>query len=200
MSSTSRPPNSHLRSRVNDLRSMTWRWLSFTHVWIAIGAFTTTLLSGVWSVQRPPWDAESMAIATWVALSTGLGYGVQRAIKHAKHPKTCLPCASSFGTSMEGACWWAGAFCGSRSTSASSRSFNGIDLSVKRTVALLGLASLGLFLGSWICRRAEKGDVVEGAPHRRRLGHGHNPSSRGVLRPPALGPKVCVHCQLDLAV
>lgn len=87
MSSTSRPPSSQLRSQVNDLRSMTWSWLSFTHVWIAIGAFTTTLLSGVWSVQRPPWDAESIAIATWVALSTGLGYSVQRAIKHAKHPQ-----------------------------------------------------------------------------------------------------------------
>ena len=87
MSSTSRPPSPILRSRVDDLRVMTWRWLSFTHIWISLGAFTTTLLSGVWSSSELPWEGGNLVIATWVALSTGLGYSVQRAIKHAKHPQ-----------------------------------------------------------------------------------------------------------------
>jgi hypothetical protein len=66
---------------------MTWRRLSFTHIWISLGAFATTLLSGVWSSLEFPWQSASILMATWVALSTGLGYTVQRAIKHAKHPQ-----------------------------------------------------------------------------------------------------------------
>ena len=87
MSSTSRPPRPHLRPRVDDLRIMTWRWLSFTHVWIALGAFATTLVSGVWFSHDLAWQGTNVLLATWVALSTGLGYSVQRAIKHAKHPQ-----------------------------------------------------------------------------------------------------------------
>ena len=66
---------------------MTWRWLSFTHIWISLGAFVTTLLSGVWFSHDLAWQGTSILMATWVALSTGLGYSVQRAIKHAKHPQ-----------------------------------------------------------------------------------------------------------------
>lgn len=87
MSSTSRPPRPHLRSQVDDLRNMAWRWLSFTHLWISLGAFTTTLVSGVWFSHDLAWHGMGILMATWVALSTGLGYSVQRAIKHAKHPK-----------------------------------------------------------------------------------------------------------------
>ena len=87
MSSTSRPPSPHLRSRVDDLRIMTWRWLSFTHIWISLGAFATTLVSGVWSSHDLALQGTGILMATWVALSTGLGYSVQRAIKHAKHPQ-----------------------------------------------------------------------------------------------------------------
>lgn len=76
-----------MRSRVDDLRGMTWRWLSFTHIWISLGAFSTTLVSGVWSSHGLAWQATNVLLATWVALSTGLGYSVQRAIKHAKHPQ-----------------------------------------------------------------------------------------------------------------
>ena len=66
---------------------MTWRWLSFTHLWISLGAFATTLVSCVWFSPHLAWQGTSMLMATWVALSTGLGYSVQRAIKHAKHPQ-----------------------------------------------------------------------------------------------------------------
>lgn len=91
MSSTSRPPRPHLRSQVDDLRNMAWRWLSFTHLWISLGAFTTTLVSGVWfadwSSNELPWNGVSVLMGIWVALSTGLGYSVQRAIKHFRHPQ-----------------------------------------------------------------------------------------------------------------
>ena len=87
MSSTSRPPRPHLRSQVDDLRIMTWRWLSFTHIWISLGAFATTLVSGVWSSHDLALQGTGILMATWVALSTGLGYSIQRAIKHAKHPQ-----------------------------------------------------------------------------------------------------------------
>ena len=87
MSSTSRPPSPHLRSQVDDLRIMTWRWLSFTHIWISLGAFATTLVSGICCSHYLALQGTGILMATWVALSTGLGYSVQRAIKHAKHPQ-----------------------------------------------------------------------------------------------------------------
>ena len=96
MSSTSRPPRPHLRSRVDDLRIMTWRWLSFTHIWISLGAFATTLVSGVWFSPDLAWQGMGIPMATWVALSTGLGYTVQRAIKHAKQPQNMPSARQSF--------------------------------------------------------------------------------------------------------
>ena len=54
------------------------RALSFTHLWIAGAAAVTTWASWEWVGQ-----GEGTAIwAMWVGLSTGLGYTVQRAIKH----------------------------------------------------------------------------------------------------------------------
>ena len=87
MSSTSRPPIQHLRSQVTDLCTMTWRWLSFSHVWIGLGAFTTTMLSGLWSSPESWWRPEGWMFAWWVGATTGVGYSVQRAIKHVQHPQ-----------------------------------------------------------------------------------------------------------------
>ena len=98
MSSTSRPPKTHLRSRVDDLRIMTWQWLSFTHIWISVGAFATTLVSGLWFSHDLAWHETNVLMATWVALSTGLGYSVQRAVKHAKHPQNMPPARERFWT------------------------------------------------------------------------------------------------------
>jgi hypothetical protein len=54
------------------------RALSFTHLWIAGAAAVTTWASWEWVGQ-----GEGAATwALWVGLSTGLGYAVQRAIKH----------------------------------------------------------------------------------------------------------------------
>ena len=62
------------------------RFLSFTHIWIALGAFVTTTFSWLWCVDGFPMERGGMWIAMWVGLSTGLGYTVQRAIKHTRHP------------------------------------------------------------------------------------------------------------------
>lgn len=60
--------------------------MSFSHVWIALGAFSTTVLSGMWDTTSSMTDWGGLWVATWVGLSTGLGYTVQRAIKHTRHP------------------------------------------------------------------------------------------------------------------
>ena len=132
MSSTSRPPSPHLRSRVDDLRIMTWRWLSFTHIWISLGAFATTLVSGVWCSHDLALQGTGILMATWVALSTGLGYSVQRAIKHAKHPQNMPSGRERFWTAHGRKCWSDGAFCGSHSTCVSSTNSSGIVRNVKR--------------------------------------------------------------------
>ena len=67
---------------------MLWRVLSFSHLWIALGAFVTTAFSWMWCVDGSPMERGGMWVAFWVALSTGLGYTVQRAIKHTRHPHT----------------------------------------------------------------------------------------------------------------
>jgi len=60
--------------------------MSFSHVWIALGAFSTTVLSGMWDTTSSLTDWDGLWGAAWVGLSTGLGYTVQRAIKHTRHP------------------------------------------------------------------------------------------------------------------
>ena len=60
--------------------------MSFSHVWIALGAFSTTVLSGMWDTTSSLTDWDGLWVAAWVGLSTGLGYTVQRAIKHTRHP------------------------------------------------------------------------------------------------------------------
>ena len=65
---------------------MVVRWMSFSHVWIALGAFSTTVLSGMWDTTLSMTDWGGLWVAAWVGLSTGLGYTVQRAIKHTRHP------------------------------------------------------------------------------------------------------------------
>ena len=67
---------------------MLWRVLSFSHLWIALGAFVTTAFSWMWCVDGSPMERGGMWVALWVALSTGLGYTIQRAIKHTRHPHT----------------------------------------------------------------------------------------------------------------
>ena len=45
------------------------------------------MVSGVWCSHDLARQGTNVLLATWVALSTGLGYSIQRAIKHAKHPQ-----------------------------------------------------------------------------------------------------------------
>ena len=65
---------------------MLWRLLSFTHLWIALGAFVTTMFSWMWWAEGAAMERGGVEVAFWVATATGLGYTVQRAIKHTRHP------------------------------------------------------------------------------------------------------------------
>ena len=76
---------------MGDLCDMLWRWLSFSHFWIALGAMVTTLLSWVWMPDISPSGRQELILAGWVGLSTGLGYTLQRAIKHFRHPEILPP-------------------------------------------------------------------------------------------------------------
>lgn len=68
------------------------RALSFTHLWIAGAAAVTTWASWEWVGQ-----GEGDAIwALWVGLSTGLGYTVQRAIKHSLDAANMPPLRRAF--------------------------------------------------------------------------------------------------------
>jgi len=53
---------------------MAWRGLSFSHVWIAGGAGWTAWAS--WKLVSPGTDALPWCL--WIAVSTGLGYAIQR--------------------------------------------------------------------------------------------------------------------------
>ncbi len=66
---------------------MLWRILSFTHLWIALGAFVTTMFSWMWWAEGAAMERGGVEDAFWVATATGLGYTVQRAIKHTRHPQ-----------------------------------------------------------------------------------------------------------------
>ena len=79
-------PSTNPTSEVTGGELCPMRFLSFTHIWIALGAFVTTTFSWLWCVDGFPMERGSMWIAMWVGLSTGLGYTVQRAIKHTRHP------------------------------------------------------------------------------------------------------------------
>ena len=125
---------------------MTWRWLSFSHVWIGLGAFTTTMLSGLWSVQRPPWDAESMA-HRHVGRAVN-GFGLQRATGHQTRqaPQNMPSLRQQFwnvhGRRMLvgwGVLWVTFNLCFFEELQWNRPERQG-------TVALLGLASLGLFV------------------------------------------------------
>ena len=56
---------------------MLWRVLSFSHLWIALGAFVTTDVQLDVVRGRIPMERGGMWVASWVALSTGLGYTIQ---------------------------------------------------------------------------------------------------------------------------
>ncbi|MGB1480437.1 MAG: hypothetical protein ACPG66_03580 [Flavobacteriales bacterium] len=71
---------------------MAWRGLSFSHVWIAGGAGWTAWAS--WLLVAP--DTEAAPWCFWIALSTGLGYTVQRAIKHRFDPESLPPMRRAF--------------------------------------------------------------------------------------------------------
>ena len=73
------------------------RLLSFTHIWIALGAFVTTTFSWLWCVDDFAMERGGMGVAMWVGLSTGLGYTVQRAIKHIRHPHNMPACGVPLG-------------------------------------------------------------------------------------------------------
>ena len=62
------------------------RLLSFSHLWIALGAFVTTMFSWMWRAEGLPMERGGIKVALWVGVATGLGYTVQRAIKHIRHP------------------------------------------------------------------------------------------------------------------
>ena len=65
---------------------MVARWMSFSHVWIALGAFSTTVLSGMWDTTSVV-DRLGRAAGGRMGWGVdGLGYTVQRAIKHTRHP------------------------------------------------------------------------------------------------------------------
>ena len=71
---------------------MAWRGLSFSHVWIAGGAGWTAWASWLWVSH----DATAAPWCGWIALSTGLGYTVQRAIKHRFDPESLPPIRRAF--------------------------------------------------------------------------------------------------------
>ncbi|HAT48544.1 MAG TPA: hypothetical protein DCS71_06380, partial [Flavobacteriales bacterium] len=62
------------------------QFLSFTQIWIALGAFVTTCFSWLWAADLFRLDHGDLLVAVWVSCSTGLGYTLQRAIKHTRHP------------------------------------------------------------------------------------------------------------------
>lgn len=68
------------------------RALSFTHFWIAGAAAMTTWASWEWAGQ----DEGTAVWAIWVGLSTGLGYTVQRAIKHGLDAANMPPMRRAF--------------------------------------------------------------------------------------------------------
>jgi hypothetical protein len=84
---------------------MAWRGLSFSHVWIAGGAGWTAWAS--WKLVSPGTDALPWCL--WIAVSTGLGYAIQRGIKHWFDPSSLPPMRREFwrryGTAM--AAGWA---------------------------------------------------------------------------------------------
>jgi len=63
------------------------QFMSFAHIWIALGAFVTTCFSWLWASDLFHLDYGDMLVAVWVSFSTGLGYTLQRAIKHTRHPQ-----------------------------------------------------------------------------------------------------------------
>ncbi|MDA0945772.1 MAG: hypothetical protein O2791_01890 [Bacteroidetes bacterium] len=71
---------------------MAWRGLSFSHVWIAGGAGWTAWAS--WKLVSPGTDALPWCL--WIAVSTGLGYAIQRGIKHHLDPASLPPMRRAF--------------------------------------------------------------------------------------------------------
>lgn len=98
---------------MDDLCAM-WRLLSFSHLWIAFGAFATTMLSWLWVGEDHALANGGLAAAVWVGASTGLGYTVQRGIKYMGHAESLPPLRRAFwrqGGTLLGAGWliaWGG--------------------------------------------------------------------------------------------
>ena len=127
MSSTSCPPSPILRSRVDDLRVMTWRWLSFTHIWISLepspppssAEFGPPVSSrgkeGTWS--SPP---GSPCQRVWATAFNGPS-------NMQSTPNTCPLSVNVSGTIAVGRCCGDGAFSGSRSTFVFFTNSNGAD-------------------------------------------------------------------------
>lgn len=96
---------------------MLWRILSFTHLWISLGAFVTTMFSWMWWAEGAAMERGGVEVAFWVATATGLGYTVQRAIKHTRHPHIMpegrrrfwdtakLPMVAAWGLAWAGCTW-----------------------------------------------------------------------------------------------
>jgi len=122
---------------------MFWRGLSFTHAWIALGAFVTTTFSWMWDVEGFPMERGGMQAACWVALSTGLGYTIQRGIKHARNPETMPPLRRAFWDRWKWAMVviWGGAW--TWFTVASAESLRWDHPERLWVVVGLGIASLG---------------------------------------------------------
>jgi len=92
---------------MDDLCAM-WRLLSFSHLWIAFGAFATTMLSWLWVGEDHALANGGLAAAVWVGASTGLGYTVQRGIKYMGHAESLPPLRRAFwrqGGTLLGAGW-----------------------------------------------------------------------------------------------
>jgi len=91
-----RGPSTPSQRGVDDLCAMPWRLLSFSHLWIAFGAFSTTVLSWLWVGEGRALADGGLAAAVWVGASTGLGYTVQRGIKYMGHPESLPPLRRAF--------------------------------------------------------------------------------------------------------
>ena len=69
---------------------MLLRWLMFSHLWIALGAGVTTWLT------LSSTDEFSLTWSVWVGASTGLGYALQRFVKHRQDRDAMPPLRRSF--------------------------------------------------------------------------------------------------------
>ena len=66
------------------------RWLMFSHLWIALGASVTTWLT------LSSEGTSSLTWPVWVGASTGLGYALQRFVKHRQDREAMPPMRRSF--------------------------------------------------------------------------------------------------------